>query len=323
MAGTRVQGFPWVLAMLVALAFGLGGCRGDNFEIEQHTPEAVIESAKRMVMEGRAELLPELIYAQDDRMRRMLRGLGGVLGALEDLGYTVAKRYPAEVSRMRGEAERAAAEGRSSSLMSRLTSARGPSRPESRFSRSDDPMADAMMSLMADPFGWIKANADNLQVMPLSDGAVSLTWKGMPILPPFGVIMRQHDDKWFIELPLGLPGIRNFVPKSDEELDLWLGVLGSLENSLVDLRVEIEKGRVRSLDDASGKIVEYVMPTAMISFFAYDKYRREQRAREREEARAAAAVREQERQQRLRDRAARRDRPEGSGDAQAPAGDGG
>ncbi len=304
---TRAAG-RYVLAAAVAVfAFCCTGCKRDDFKIEQHTPEAVVDSAKRMVLEGRAELLTELIHADDERMRKLLRGVGGVLGALDDLGHTVAKKFPVEVGRMKHMAEEAKKEGKSSSLMARLTSSRGTPRSQSRFAQSDDPMADVLMSIMADPFGWVKENADHLQVMPLSDGAVSLTWKGMPILPPFGIIMREYEGKWFVELPTGLPGIRDFLPKSDEELDLWLGVFGAVENALVDLRKDIEKGRIASLDAASTKIVEYVMPTAMMTFFALDRYKREIREREREEARVAAA----ERQARQKERASRRERPTG------------
>lgn len=279
MAHARMNPVGWMgLACLVLGAcLGLTACgRGDKFTFSQESPEDVLESARRMVTEGHAELLTELIYAEDERIRKLYRGVGGLLGALEDLALTVAEKFPGEVGRVKSEAERAAKEGKSSSLLTRaITGARG-GREQSRFARSDDPLNDVIQSLLADPYGWINANADNLSTVIIDDTRVGVLWNKKPIFPPFGLLLeRKEDDKWYIILPTSLPSVQKMLPQTDDQLDLWLAVFASVENALIDLRQDIHRGRVVSLEQAAAKAGEYALPTTMFAFYAFGKYREE------------------------------------------------
>lgn len=301
-AGSCPPGVRHVVgALLLLVAMCAGGCDRKKFHFTQDTPQEVLDSAERMVVEGHAELLTELVYAEDDRIRKLYRGLGGVLGALDDLAQQLAQSFPTQVEMLRSDAAKAAAEGKSSSMLGAVLTGRRPQQnAESRFAKSDDPFNDVTQAIIADPYGWVSSSADRLTLTPISDDTVAVLWDNMPIFPPFGLIIQQKEDqKWYVVFPTSLPMVRNILPSSDDELDLWLAMLGAIENSIDDLRKAVKRGEIKSLDDAAQKLVEYVTPTAIMAFYAYGKWKSEQekeKAAERAAKGEAAPKREPRRQ---------------------------
>ncbi|MCC6284545.1 MAG: hypothetical protein IT439_04465 [Phycisphaerales bacterium] len=275
--------------VLTLVALVTAGCDRDRFQFTQDTPQEVLDAAKRMVLEGHAELLTELVFAEDERIRKLYRGLGGVLGSLEDLALQLAESFPTQVDSVRAEAQKAAAEGKSSSMLGAVLTGRRQQRTDtqSRFEKSDDPFNDVTQAIISDPYGWVSTSAERLSLTPISDDTVAVLWDNMPIFPPFGLIIQQKDDdKWYVVFPTSLPMVRNLLPSSDEELDLWLALLGAVENSIEDLRKAVKRGEITSLDQAAQKLVEYVTPTAVMAFYAYGKWKSEQ---EKEKAAERAA----------------------------------
>ena len=90
-------------AVLLTVAAWAGGCE----EYSQDSAQAVVQSARQMVTEGRADRLPTLIYAESKRERRVLREVGSLLGHVQDLAVAVNKAFPAEVAALRARAEAA------------------------------------------------------------------------------------------------------------------------------------------------------------------------------------------------------------------------
>jgi hypothetical protein len=226
-------------AAVIVLAPGCG--REEEFTWSQDTPEEVLASAKEMVLAGRAELLTELIYAEDERMRLLYRQAGRILGSLQDLAEVVAEKFPTEISRIERLAEEAAKKptARRGSPMSR-----GPQLFQ-RFGESDDPINDAVQSVLAD---------------------------GKPILPPLGlVIEKKDDDRWYVIAPTSLPWVQRMLPKTDEEFQIWMSLLQVVDNALVDLTKDIETGRINSLDRAVEEVGKKFATTAPLVIFAYSR----------------------------------------------------
>ncbi len=285
-----------VLAVLLPLvAIAVGGyliverleARQAVFEIDQSTPEAVFASAARMVGEGRADLLTELFYAHREGEREVLRGIGGVLGALQRAGYAAAEAYPEEIQRIREEALAAAREGKAGNIFAMIAQGMGMSASRGNiFSESDDPRADAIASLLADPFGWIERNREKLGTMSMGDRMAGVTWDGRPVLTPFPLMMElKEDDRWYVMLPTNLPGVRQAIDEvieDSERREMILLILQSVRQAFDDLASDMRSGKIRNLDHAANKLGEYAMPPVGLGMIAFSRYMEIARQGERE-----------------------------------------
>lgn len=138
----RVAGRWVVAAAAVGLALTTAaGCRRSS-GYSQATPDDVIKSAKLMVEKGDARRLSDLIYADTPEMRAILDQLGGLLASVQDLAVTIEKQFPAEVAKVKAEAEEAAKKGQATSFISRLAGRmggpQGGGTPRMRTSRNRD-----------------------------------------------------------------------------------------------------------------------------------------------------------------------------------------
>lgn len=299
-----------VLAVVLPLvALAAGGylivqrleARQAAFEIDQSTPEALFTTAARMVREGRADLLTELLYAHSEAEREVLRGIGGVLGALQRAGYAAAEAFPDEIRRIREEAMAAAREGKAGNVFATIAQGMGMNASRGNiFTESDDPGADAIASLLADPFGWIERNREKLGTMTMGDRMAGVTWDGRPVLTPFPMMMElKEDDRWYVVLPTNLPGVRQAIDEMIEDAErreMILLILQSVRQAFDDLATDMQTGKIRNLDHAANKLGEYAMPPVGLGMIAFGRYmeiakqsEREQRRAEREQEADGAA----------------------------------
>lgn len=266
---------PFMAVALVVVAAPMGGCdRGDDFTWSQETPDDVIESARKMVVEGRAELLSELIWAEDESQRELLTGIGSVMRSLQKLSEAVAARFPAEIARVRDEAEQARADGESSDLAIRLMSGQRRQRGgnPSRFSQSDDPVNDLTQALLTDPYGWVSRSTERLSTQAYSQRGERLLLDGKPLFGFMTLTMERMDDgKWYISLPTFLPPVRNALPRDENEQEIMLALLAVFRNAMDDLRRDVEEGRVRNLDHAAEDLGKKVALPAIMAYAAYSQ----------------------------------------------------
>lgn len=262
-----------VVAAIVGLILVLNANRGEaTFEFSQATPEEVMASAKQMVIDGRADLLTELIWAEDESMRGLYRHLGGVMGSLQGVALAAARAYPDDIERVRNAAIEAAENGRSTNIFARAVGGARQRRSASRFSQSDDPLNDVLQTILANPYGWLESNVDRLTTQTISDDMVALMWDNKPIFPPMGVILQLKDDqKWYLVLPTHLPMVKGVLPKTEDEYQVWASVLMVFERAFDDLRDDIESGKIRNLDRAAEEAGKKVVVPAMLTFFALGK----------------------------------------------------
>ncbi|MEM7755447.1 MAG: hypothetical protein AAF297_07400 [Planctomycetota bacterium] len=293
-----------VLSVLVA---ALWGCDRRDTAYDLGTPEGTIEAATGMVAEGRADRLSELIEADSPEMRSLLNQFGRMLGELQRLGEAVEANFPEQVAAMRAEAEAAAAEGQAATLIDRLTGAparrgsfgvnaisgddlglnTGGEARESRGSVFDRGRPSGSQrarfnrlaqEVLIDPYAWLEDGRGRLDTAYVSDGMVALTWDDKTLLPPFGVVLVENEGAWRLVLPTRYPGVREIMPRTADEYAVWGSMVRTLEHVVVDLRRDVERGRVTTLSGLADAAVEKVAIPAALVAFAFSEVMQERRS---------------------------------------------
>ncbi|MCW5756179.1 MAG: hypothetical protein KIT54_02985 [Phycisphaeraceae bacterium] len=260
----------WIGIGIVAAALLLPGCKR---QYSQESPEALLDSARQMVLDGNARRLSELVLSQSDGEALVVDRLGRTMGALQRLGTAVNNAFPLEVERIRQQADQAAASGEINSLIGRaLTAQGGVARGAPRAVRDQQRMRQGVdgvvRELLADPYGWLERHGDKLQPLRITDDLVALTWQDKPVL---GLRLVEQDGKWYFQLPLDLPALRRFLPQNDAEFEIWGELVASIHNVLLDLAIEVEQGKHKSLESVAATAGEYALPTAIMVMIAYGK----------------------------------------------------
>ncbi|UYV13936.1 MAG: hypothetical protein NCW75_06510 [Phycisphaera sp.] len=258
-----------LIVLLPALAL-LTGCEQDY---SQESPEALVDSARQMVVDGNARRLSELVWTESDGEALVIDRLGRTFGALQRLGTAVSEAFPEEVNKIREQADEAAENGQINSLIGRALTAQGgiargaPSaiRDEARMRQGLD---SVVRELMADPYGWLERHGEKLEPMRITDDIVALSWQGKPVV---GLSLVEHDGLWYVKLPLDMPALKRFLPQNDEEFEIWGELVASVHNVLLDLAIEVENGEHKNLESVASTAGEYALPTAFMVMIAYGK----------------------------------------------------
>ncbi|MBZ0173539.1 MAG: hypothetical protein K8E66_14240, partial [Phycisphaerales bacterium] len=238
------------LVAITLILFALAGCSRDDRPYTATTPDETLDSAQKMIVNGEADRLVELVYAEDDQTRAFLDQVGRLLGSVQELARAVEQRFPDELARFRAEAAQAAAGGNASPLLTRLVSAgrqrnrefgasqidregltidtgteAAPRRPGfmqgPRTESERKLINDILKQLLADPYRWLAEGRDKLGVVYISDDTVSLTWEDRPVLPPFGLVLIQRGGDWCLVPPTSNPIVKKIMPRNDDEWFVW------------------------------------------------------------------------------------------------------
>lgn len=281
-SGGRSFGWWWLfgVALLAAVGIGFVAARMDRGEYPQDTPDAVIESAKLMVRNGKAAHLTRLFAADDENMRRLLERLGRLLGNLQTLGNEIATKYPTEIAELKAEAEAAAKSGRATSILARMTNQRSalqrrPKMNEAERQKQQEAMSIAIKGMFVDPYSFLEEQSGRLTTTMINDEVAAVLWDNAPVLPPFGLTMKQEKrgDKlvWAIVLPTGFPGVAQYMPRNEQEYRVLGSVIRTLDNVIVDLTADVRAGKLSNLDEVSRAAGEKAfLPTAM-TIYAYGR----------------------------------------------------
>lgn len=264
------------LPLALLLSTCLAACdRGPD----RTTPEGTIAAARWAVERAEARRIGDYIYADSDDMRRLMRRLGVFLGNVQQLGDAIQAKFPEQVASLRTQAEQAAKDGKTTSLISQLGSQMRPGKGKSRPAMpSQDEGArnafdNALKNLFADPYAWIRESEKRLTTTFLTDDSVALLWDEKPILPPLGMVMKKdaRDGRWYFVLPTNVPGVSNFMPKTKEQFEIFGGLIKVFDQVVVDLRKDVESGKLASLDDVSRSAGEKTFLPAALTVFAYSR----------------------------------------------------
>ncbi|MCE7974937.1 MAG: hypothetical protein DYG92_11550 [Leptolyngbya sp. PLA1] len=269
-----------MVAVVVVTSLTLSsGCKRD---LPRDTPEATLASARKVVADGRADLLGDFLYADTPEMRRLWTDAGIVMGNLQDLAKALQTRFPDEVAKLRADAEASAKAGKPTGLMAQLAGqVRGgrPGRPNpQQMEQNRGGFEDALTSLFVDPYAWLESAEGRLTTEEVDDETVAVLWDGKPVFAPLGLTMRQgQDENWYFVVPTGIPGVRNFMPKTPEQYEVFGSFLATLDNVIRDLTDDVNAGRVSSLDQLSKNAGEKAFIPAVMVFYAYSRLIDEQK----------------------------------------------
>lgn len=279
---TRAAVAAVLTALGVCLALGvggMGGCEGRK-SYPQDTPQAVLDSARRMVAEGNAERLTELIYAGSPQEREFLRDIGRVLGSLQRLGVTVQRAYPEELEKVREELAEAAKRGEATSLIGRLSAQTSRQRrggasgaPDGRQQQQFNLL---LRDLFANPFGFLDEQAGRLSVRPMTDDLAALMWDGKPIFG-VGLTLRRDEGVWTLSLPTSTPPLNRVMPSTDEGWQVFGELAQIMVNTLDELREEVESGRAPRLEDLAASAGDKAFLPMAMGFLAYERLRNAER----------------------------------------------
>jgi hypothetical protein len=282
--------FVAVLVVLVAAGVGLGAIffgPPKPRTYDRSSPDALLASAREIVVNGEAERLGELLYADNDGMRDLYARLGGVLGSLQSLAISINERFPKDVAAIRAEAEAAAKSGRGLSLLQELNPAARRSR-RGEGGGDDDRLNKLVQTIAADPYTWLTEAEGRLTYTPIDDERVAVLWDGKPVLPPLGLVLRENQGQWSVVLPLnGIPWLSRYMPQTPEEYSIWASLIQMVDNVVIDLEADVREGRMQSLDALARRAGEKAFVPMGMGMVAYERAMRDRRKRERAEREAS------------------------------------
>lgn len=281
------------LVVLVAVGVGLGAVfLGPTAakRYDRSTPDAVLEAASDMVVNGDAERLSELLYADSTEMEELYARLGRVLGHVQDLALSINERFPEEVAEARAKAEAEARAGRGVSLLQRFGPAAQGSRRGPPSDDDEQRWNDLLQTIATDPYAWLTDADGRLSYVEIDDERVAVLWDGKPVLPPLGLVMRESQGQWSVELPLkSIPMASRFLPQTPEEYSIWGSLIQMVDNVVIDLEADVREGRLTSLDALARKTGEKAVVPMGMGMIAYGKALEERKRREREAREASKA----------------------------------
>ncbi|MFG0284564.1 MAG: hypothetical protein ACF8R7_09100 [Phycisphaerales bacterium JB039] len=266
MSGSGILGRRWrsAAACLCAAMVGLAGC-GDY---PQGSPDELLQSARQMVADGRADRLTKLVWTDDPGMRRVLGRVGRLLGRLQDLGDLIAETYPEEIDELRRQAEAAAARGEGASMIAQALTGRR--ERQQRPSGDIEQRLNLMIrEVFADPYGWLQRSEGRLTPEYITDDIVGLAWDGHGVI---GVRLVERDGKWYIDSPTNLAVVRQFFPEEQDAHRILESLVATLDNAVRDLAADIRSGEIRTLAGVSAEAGEKAAPMFIFGAIAYGKY---------------------------------------------------
>ncbi len=263
-----------LVGVLVAgfLAYTLTGT-GKRNTYAQSSPDDVLRAAVAMIKNGETRQLSTLIYADSPEMRTVLGQLGTVLESMQKLSVSSAKRFPEEFQKLQDDALAAAEDPKNKGLVAQLMIGMnefGNGKPSGRQPNADD-VRNAFSAILADPFGWIDRNAARLTTVKTADDTASIMFDGQPAIPVVGLPMKLENGKWYIHLPLNVSPISNVMPKSKQQWSILGSVLKVTDNAMIDLRADVDAGRVAGLRNLTDKFQDKVLFPIAIAFASYGK----------------------------------------------------
>ena len=263
-----------LLALLMGVVAVLGGCSDDW---SQATPEATITTARKLVEKNRTREMYKLVYAESPEMTGFLQKLGVLFSNMQKLAAQIEQSMPDEVAKLKAKTQEAVESGKAADVLGQIAGQRGSRRrgqPDFRVQeRMQDALDGMLTKLFTNPYEILRDAESRLTTAYLTDDTVSLRWDDEPILPPIGLQMKQDekDGLWYFRLPLNIPSVGQYLPKSAKEWKVAEYGVVVLNNTLVDLRIDIREKRITTLDGLIASAKEKTIPPIVVIFAAYSK----------------------------------------------------
>lgn len=250
-------GLPNPIRLVAAAAVvALVGCADPEYDLS--TPEKALDSAAKMVEDGRADLLPRLIdlkprditfddgVTEESAIEDVKGKLGEMLGRLWRVSTKLNDRFEAEVRKeleLAAEKAKKAAEGR----------------PD---------IGEILTGFMVDPFRFLKDGRGRLAAEDLSDGTAALLWDDEPV---FGgaISMVETGDGWKFTFPAEVAQGSDFWPQTRQEWAVVAAMMLGIDNSLKDFERELDGNSFRSLRQASERVGRILAESVAVQSIIY------------------------------------------------------
>lgn len=246
-----------VLPMTLAFASLLSACSRKNVgEYDTSSPEAALEAVRLMVVEGRADLLPQMIELEardvtfDDGVTEasaindVKQKAGEMLARLWRVSLKIRDRWPKQVDREL----RRAAEGAD--------------------------IEDTVARILVDPFAALDAQRGRLAVEDLGDGTAAMLWDGEPVLE--GLLqMKETPAGWRVEMQVEALRANRYWPDTRHEWAVVASMMLAVENSLEHFERELDEGKFKDLAAASSRVGRLVGESVVAQSIIYAMMKRE------------------------------------------------
>jgi len=225
-------------------------------EYDTSTPEAAIDAVRLMVVDGRPDLLPQMIELKardvtfDDGVTEasaiadVRRKSGEMLARLWRVSQKIRARWPKQVER---ELTRAASGGGA--------------------------FEDRIAQVLIDPFAAIDSQREKLTVEDLSDGTAAILWEGEPVLAGL-VSLVETPSGWRIDVGVERLRSNKYWPDTRHEWAVVASMMLGIENSLKDFERELDNGRFKDLASASSRVGRLVGESVVAQSVIYAMMKR-------------------------------------------------
>lgn len=249
-----------LLAILIGVVSLVAAPEPSNRPLAASTPDELIDSIFRAIEEREPRRIATLIDAPDEDFAQVVNRIGWLLHRLQRLSDALEERFPSDVQALRAEAAQRAGQGGARGLLAVAQSAGG----------GGGGGRDALVALLADPFGWAAGERARFTTIPISSDQSALLIDGKPAFG-VGMVIVRRDGRWRIALPLELPMVAEYVPRTPEEHQILASMIHVVDNAVADLTTEVREGRCTSLDDAARTAGEMAVAPMVMCFIAYDR----------------------------------------------------
>lgn len=246
------------LLLGITCVAALAGCSKPAYDTA--TPEKALEAVRKMLEDGRPELLPGMIeiparditfddgVTEESAIAEVKGKAGEMLAQLWRVSQKIKRRFPQDLAK-EGDAGAARLGG---AELQRLA-----------------------QRIVADPFAYIDQQREKLSVEDLGDGTAALDWNGEPLLGGT-VTMVETDEGWRFAFPVEALRSNSYWPDTRHEWSVIASMMLAVENSLDDFEAEIDDGRIRSLRDAGERVGRLVGESVVVQSVIYAMMKRDE-----------------------------------------------
>ncbi|MCH2162078.1 MAG: hypothetical protein MK085_09425 [Phycisphaerales bacterium] len=246
--------------LLAAVPMLLVGCSRPDYDTS--TPDAALDSAQAMVRDGNAMYLADLIHIEPrDRtfedgvteasaIEDVKAKLAELLGRLWTVATLLQEQFPEEVATQTDEYLE-------------------------DIDREDDDreFGDFAGRFLANPFRFIEAYRDQIEVLDLGDGTAAVLYEDEPVFGGF-LAMTETDEGWKVAIPTELVQTTEYWPQTRWEWAVIASMMLAVENSLEDFENEVRTGQFRSLDHAAERAGRIIGESVVVQGVIYAMMKR-------------------------------------------------
>jgi hypothetical protein len=121
---------------------------------------------------------------------------------------------------------------------------------------------------VTDPFAFLDESRAKLTAEDLGDGTAALLYDDKPVAGGF-VALVETGDGWRVTVPIELVQSNEYWPQTRHEWAVLASIMLGVENSLSMFEGELDKGRFKTLDQASERVGRLLGESVIVQSVIY------------------------------------------------------